>query len=204
VRQLCPRIDTIVDDTTAKANELAFEPTVPKDLSEDEMVALAAYSHDLNLARREGNLYFELNGSLRERSQHGREALVRTWGGFMRHMMRAMRRLPKIKCTCYRGYPDKQMALLHYVMGKPIQWGAFTSTSIVFDVTKQFTDRVNGVIFKINVTDGRDITAFSFFPQEGEVLLSPAHRFTVCSDPYERDGYTLIDLVQQEGNMFVS
>eukprot|EP01046_Picozoa_sp_COSAG06_P031373 COSAG06_NODE_3049_length_5919_cov_3.625773_4_plen_97_part_00 len=60
------------------------------------------------------------------------------------------------------------------------------------------------VVFKINVTSGRDINAYSFFPQEGEILLSPSHRFTVSSEPREEGGYTYIDLVQVAGNTFVS
>ena len=67
-----------------------------------------------------------------------------------------------------------------------------------------FTDQANGVIFKIDVTGGHDISAYSFYPTENEVLLSPAHRFVVTSEPYKRDGYTVIDMVQQEGNIFVS
>jgi hypothetical protein len=51
---------------------------------------------------------------------------------------------------------------------------------------------------------GRNINAYSFFPQEGEILLSPAHRFTVSSEPREEGGFTFIDLVQNVGNTFVS
>ena len=40
--------------------------------------------------------------------------------------------------------------------------------------------------------------------QEGEILLSPSHRFTVSSEPREEGGYTFIDLVQMAGNTFVS
>ena len=65
-------------------------------------------------------------------------------------------------------------AVAQYKPGRPIQWGAFSSTSTDFDATKSFTDLATGVIFKITVTDGRDINAYSFFPQEGEVLLSPS------------------------------
>ena len=60
------------------------------------------------------------------------------------------------------------------------------------------------MVFKITVTSGRDINAYSFFPQEGEILLSPSHRFTVSSEPREEGGYTFIDLVQVAGNTFVS
>eukprot|EP01047_Picozoa_sp_COSAG01_P050994 COSAG01_NODE_5209_length_4405_cov_4.633558_5_plen_63_part_00 len=51
---------------------------------------------------------------------------------------------------------------------------------------------------------GRNINAYSFFPQEGEILLSPAHRFTVSSKPRVEGGFTFIDLVQMDGNTFVS
>ena len=46
---------------------------------------------------------------------------------------------------------------------------------------------------------------FMAFAQEGEILLSPSHRFTVSSEPREEEGgYTVIDLVQVAGNTFVS
>ena len=122
----------------------------------------------------------------------------------MHNIMGAMAQLPKVEGVCYRGYPDKATAVAQYKPGRPIQWGAFSSTSTDFGTTKGFTNQATGVIFKITVTDGRDINAYSFFPQEAEVLLSPAHRFTVCSKPYERDGYTIIDMVQVDGSAFVS
>ena len=115
--------------------------------------------------------------------------------------------LPRFEGVCYRGMrgmPDKATTVAQFKMGRPIQWGAFPSTSTSFDATKGFMDEVTGVIFKINVTDGRDINAYSFFPAENEILLSPSHRFTVCSAPYQRDGYTIIDMLQVEGNTFVA
>ena len=59
----------------------------------------------------------------------------------------------------YRGYPDKATAVRQYKLGRPIQWGAFSSTSVDLEVTKGFTDRANGVIFKITVTDELKISA---------------------------------------------
>ena len=71
------------------------------------------------------------------------------------------------------------------------------------DAAKSFAPNTR-VIFKITVTSGRDINAYSFFPNEGEILLSPSHRFTVSSEPREEGDYTFIDLVQVAGNTFVS
>jgi len=203
VRAACPEIDSIADDCAAKALELSFEDDLPAALPEDQMLALAAYSHDLG-AGQAGNLYYELNGALRKRGKEDRTAMMDGWGVYMHFMMGAMERLPKVGGVCYRGYPDKATAVAQYKLGRPIQWGAFASTSTDFETTKGFTDQATGVIFKITVTDGRDINAYSFFPQEAEVLLSPAHRFLVSSAPYELDGYTIIDMLQQDGGAFVS
>jgi hypothetical protein len=204
VRTVCPQIDGIIADCQAKLEELKFADGLPAVLSDDAMVALAAYSHDLGTGAKAGNLYYELNAALRKRDKEDRAALMTAWGVFMHYIMGALALLPHVAGICYRGYPDKATAVEQYRPGRPIQWGAFSSTSTDFGVTKGFTDRDTGVIFKITVTDGRDINAYSFFPSEGEVLLSPSHRFMVCSAPYKRDGYTIIDMVQQEGNTFIS
>jgi hypothetical protein len=36
------------------------------------------------------------------------------------------------------------------------------------------------------------------------VLLSPNSRFVVSSLPYEKDGYTVVDLVEQHGAPWIS
>jgi hypothetical protein len=203
VRTACPRIDVIVDDCLAKAEELRWEDGLPAKLDENQVVALAAYSHDSG-GGQEGNVFFELNCALRKRGQEERTALIDGWGVYMHYIMAAMAKLPQVEGVCYRGYPDKAVVLAQYKPGRPIQWGAFASTSADFDITKGFTDAATGVIFKLTVTDGRDINAFSFFPHEAEVLLSPQHRFHVSSAPYEQDGYTVVDMVQDAGCTFVS
>ena len=130
-------------------------------------------------------------------------------------------------------FPDKGIVEREYKRGRPVQWGAFTSTTTDFAAAKGFTDRAAGVIFKIAISSGRDINAYSFFPQvsmggrrpreppglrrrlvgwvprgavaqEGEVLLSPNSRFVVASLPYEKDGYTVVDLVEQHGAPWIS
>ena len=63
-----------------------------------------------------------------------------------------------------------------YAVGRPVQWGAFSSTSTNVDVTKQFTDQQRGVIFKLTLVAGKKIQAYSFFPQEDEVLISAQAR----------------------------
>ncbi|CAE8656613.1 unnamed protein product, partial [Polarella glacialis] len=56
----------------------------------------------------------------------------------------------------------------------------------------------------ITITTGRRLSPFSYFPLEDEILLSPRCRFVVSSPPYvEEDGYTYLDMVEQQGELFV-
>ena len=82
--------------------------------------------------------------------------------------------------------------------------GAFASTTTDIMASRGFTDKLKGVIFKLTVLSGRSINDYSFFPAEGEILLTPSHRFTVSSEPYVLDGYTMLDMVEQKGEIFVT
>lgn len=95
-------------------------------------------------------------------------------------MMCGLGRLPDFAGDCWRGYNHgtREQILKNYPLGRPIQWGAFTSVTTDLGAAKSFAPDTR-VVFKIAVTSGRDINAYSFFPQEGEILLSPSHRFTV-------------------------
>ena len=105
----------------------------------------------------------------------------------------------------YRGYPDKATVHEQYQVGRPIQWGAFSSTSTSVAVTQQFTDVATGVIFKLTVLSAKQIATLSYFPNEDELLLSPQARFVVSSSAYVgADGYTYVDMVEQKGTVFVS
>ena len=124
------------------------------------------------------------------------------WGGYMHYMMTGLEKLPDYRGECWRGYNHGTRAqiLEQYQVGRPIQWGAFTSVTTDKSAAQSFAPDTR-VIFKITVTSGRDINAYSFFPQEGEILLSPSHRFTVSSEPRVEAGYTIIDLVQWQGTL---
>ena len=95
--------------------------------------------------------------------------------------------------------------LQRYKEGRPIQWGAFTSTSTSLEAASGFAG-AGGVIMKIKVQSGRDICPLSFFPTEGEILLSPNHKFVVTSENGGRieGGRTFVDMLETVGNWLVS
>ena len=104
----------------------------------------------------------------------------------------------------WRGLSNKAQILQDYVKGHTIQWGAFSSTSTKFETAKVFTDQSTGVILRITTHSGRAIKDFSFYPCEDEVLLSCNSKYTVTSDPYEIDGYTVVDMMERKGDPFIS
>ena len=119
--------------------------------------------------------------------------------------LQGMQKLPDYKGVVWRGYPDKDTTLVQYKLGRPIQWGAFSSTSTESTTARAFTDKDSGVIFKLTVLSGKVIQAYSYFPSEDEVLISPQARFVVISALYVgADGYTYLDMVEQDGTLFIS
>ena len=105
-----------------------YEP-LPVALPDDELFAVVVYTYDNQSGEQPGNLYYELNKSLRERSAQGRTALLQLWGGFLYYLLSGLAKLIDTAGVVYRGYPDKSMVEEQYKMGRPIQWGAFSSTS---------------------------------------------------------------------------
>jgi hypothetical protein len=230
-----PRMAVLIDDVDFKAQQLAYEDVpivLPPD--ELFALVAYTYDTQSGKDEPDGELYYELNTALRKRKPDERKLALATWGGFLYYLLSALSKLADVQTVVYRGYPDKATVLDKYKVGRsaacnsetvrvgtpccntthgvptrqvgrPIQWGAFSSTSRDVAVTKQFTSKPDGVIFKLTLCAGKAIQAYSYFAAEAEVLISPQARFTVASAPYEgADGYTYVDMVETRGTLFIS
>ena len=209
IRSLVPEVTSIADDVRDKVQELKFDPAATEivaKLDDNGIASIVAYTHDLGLGERDGNLYFELNNSLRDRKN--REKMMKTWGVVVHYTLRALAQLPDVEATCFRGISSgKNMVLDQYLKGRPIQFGAFTSTTTSLDVARGFVpNKADGVIFKMEVLSGKTVHALSLIGSEDEVLLSPSHKFIVTSNNggYEVDGFTTIDLLQMSGDWYAT
>merc|ERR1711971_443774 len=84
-----------------------------------------------------------------------------------------------------------------YADGQNVTWNTFTSTTKTRELAQKFTNFQNGVVFEINVVNGYDISAYSLWRGEQEVLLPPGSRFVVLDEPVKTHaGYLLIRLKQ--------
>ena len=182
-------MDQIARDVRSKAEELEFEDAAEALVAAidnaDGLHAVVAYTHDLQHGRKEGNLYFEQNRQLRDRSPGGRAELLETWGVCVHYLLKALQKLPDFRGICYRGFPssDRDVILQKYKEGRPIQWGAFTSTTTDVEAARRFAG-TGGVVIKMKVRDGKDICPLSFFAMEQEILLTPSHKFTSLHTQY--------------------
>lgn len=86
-----------------------------------------------------------------------------------------------------------------------LRFQAFSSTSKNEYAAKAFVNKDVGVVFKITVSSGTDIGAYSHIPTEDEVLLSPNARFAVARELYtDEDGYACVDLTETHGDILSS
>ena len=164
-----------------------------------------AFTFDNGLEH-DAKLYYALNKALRNRKASVHP--FKRWQGFLYFLMRALEKLPRFQGTVYRGGNaglDQAAVRREYTVGRPIQWAAFSSTTKDAAAAKRFVDKGVGVLFKLTVVGGRDIAAYSYFPKENEILLSPNTRFTVASELYvDEDGFACMDLAETAGPLLQS
>merc|ERR1712190_337380 len=193
-----------IADVSLKVCELQYAP-LPVFLDTNCKFALAAYTHDRCDGERKGNLYFELNRELRQKTFLAQTSTKETWGVFLHYFMSALPQLPDWEGECFRGCSSRDIALQQYELGAEIQWSVFWSTSSSIEVATSTLEGVpqqDRLVFRIWVTSGRDVQPYSFFPVDGEVLLTPNHRFKVTSAPYELEGYLFVDMEEVAGDVF--
>ena len=108
-------------------------------------------------------------------------------------LLAALRKLPRYtpaKGVLYRGIrvhvqteADPQCPKrLPYAKGNEKVWWTFTSTTEDLEATRAFIGESEGTLFAVGGKPwGYDISTFSDFPDEKEILLEPARRLKVTS-----------------------
>jgi len=133
-----------------------------QNLSWNESAAIYLYTM-------ETPIFSHLNKTLRDRN---RQAL-KPWFAFLKLFISALEKLPPIKATVWRGvnYDDT----LTFVDKDIHIWWGVNSCSINTRTVQQFLSET-GTLFVIDTIHGKDISAFSAFPDEQEVILMPGTR----------------------------
>ena len=187
------------------ADRLSRLPPGALRLTEDEALAVAAYTFDLGFnSEQKGadNLYNQLNDSLRERNAQ-KMALLKP---YLAYLMRALAKFPAVETTVYRGIPAESLGIVQekYRVGTKVHWSAFTSTSTNIITAKQFAQGPGGIIFRVKILNGRSVSLYSCIMNEEEVLLSPNSVFFVTAECHpSEDGYMFVDMIEVRGEGYV-
>ena len=81
-------------------------------LDDDELAAIVAYTHDLQLPEQAGNLYFELNNSLRAATPEALRTSMGTWGELVHYILRGLLKLPSYEGVVLRGVEVRVLYIL--------------------------------------------------------------------------------------------
>ena len=196
--QELPDAAQVAKDVSAKLSEVRQKDVVAE-LSDDELFALIAYTHDLGPSGKR-SLYAALNVHLRSR-KNASDAITglpraSPWEGYLYYLALAMIRLSSgTEMTVYRGFKAGKSKLADYRVGRKGQWAGVTSTSRDRSVAATFADR-RGTVFRIQLCSSTLMPkGVSFFDFESEVVMAPYTQLRVESDLYvAEDGVKLIDL----------
>jgi len=188
-----PKLDKILEDCESWLESFKWAPEASThDLTHDEMLAVHLYTHDLRqyAEHPENNFFNQLNAMLRQRNG----ALMEKWSGYLYYFLTALQKITPVSATLYRGVGKDAVGVVpQYVVKRPIQWSGFTSTTSNMETAMEFA-RDGGVIFCIKVIYGRNISLYSLFPDEEEIVLSPNSKFVVTKAVYLRNGIHFIEM----------
>jgi len=160
------------DGFLAAERGAALAATDPHGLTADEAGALMLYTM-------EGTFYQRLNTLLRGRE---RQALM-PFFPYLKLMLQARDKIPPFAGTVFRGVHGVDLTP-KFPEGKEFYWWAFTSTTKRLNVLEnpQFLGKSGlRTIFMIQVQSGVDVSPYSIYGEEVEVLLYPGTKLKVNS-----------------------
>jgi hypothetical protein len=99
--------------------------------------------------------------------------VTKSWFPFLKLFLQALKKLPPTKATIWRGVNNDKA--LTYVEGEVYTWWPITSCSMNINSVQPFLGE-SGTLFAIETIHGRNISMFSAFPDEQEVILMPGTR----------------------------
>ena len=159
------------------------------------------------------NFFVQLNEALRQRVciHHTPSFLLsyscllkapdtfKFWRGYLYFINNALKKLPDFCGIVWRGSTNALVAQ-KYRKGTVVTWSAFSSTSTNEHTAKKFA-RKDGLLFRIEAVSAKDVSLFSVFPEEAEVIFPPNSELFVVQDARRMpDGFLQVDLVQKRGD----
>jgi hypothetical protein len=170
-------ITTYVDDAKQKCNR---NSTI---LAWDESAAIYLYTMPTPFFSR-------LNETLRAENRHA----LKPWFAFLKLFMSALEKIPSKAATVWR-------AVSGDVGTFPVEdnvesWWSVNSCSIALNVVEVYLGEM-GTLFAIDAIHGKNISEYSAFPEEQEVILMPGTYVRLKSKPIDLNRLPVVHLEEE-------
>jgi len=157
-------------------------------LSKDQSATIYIYTMEWG----ETSLYRVLNQALRSEN---RQAL-KIWFPYLKLFDTALDLLPTVKEPVWRGIPlDIGKS---FTRNQMFTWWSVSSCSSSVNVIEQFLqDATSSTLFLIEVVNGKNVSGYTHYETEDEVILKFGTEFRVKADPLKRpDGSHTVHLIE--------
>ncbi|CAF0787677.1 unnamed protein product [Adineta steineri] len=161
------------------------------DLTKDEAAAVFLYT----LEAGEYSFYAILNRALRDEERRK----LTPWFSYLKLFDTALEKLPTVKKCIWRGVP--QDVSQDYVEGTVKTWWSVSSCSSGVNVIEDFLScNDDSTLFMIEAVNGKDLTGYTTYPNEKEVLLKMGTKLHVRSNAMKHGKLRLIHLLEIDNN----
>jgi hypothetical protein len=181
VEKIAPFIDGIakyVDDAKQKCNRHS------NILAWDESAAIYLYTMSTPV-------YKHLNKTLRAENRNA----LKPWFAFLKLLMAALKKLPSSAVTVCRAVSGE---IVSFGGENNVEiWWSVNSTSLSKEVIEMYLSDT-GTLFAIDAIHGKNISEYSAYPDEQEVILMPGTRLRLKSNALNYKNYLLVVLLKEE------
>ncbi|CAF3483705.1 unnamed protein product [Rotaria socialis] len=153
------------------------------ELTRDESAAIYLYTMEWG----ENSFYQVINRFLRAEDRSS----LKPWFAYLKLFDTAVHKLPTVRKNLWRGIA-KDIAK-NFKKGEEFTWWAISSCSTSVNTIKDFLGP-DSTLFLIEAVNGKDISGYTNFPTESEVILCPGTRFRVVSDPLDQAPMRVVHL----------
>jgi hypothetical protein len=152
-------------------------------LTRDESAAVFLYTMEWG----DNSFYQVINRALRSEDRPA----LKTWFAYLKLFDTAIQKLPTVRGNIWRG--AIRDITKNFNKDDEFTWWNISSCSTSVSVIKNFLGP-NSTLFLIEAHSGKDISRYTNYPTENEVVLCPGTRFRVVSDALEQQHLHLVQL----------
>jgi hypothetical protein len=133
-------------------------------LTRDESAAVFLYTMEGG----DNSFYLILNETLRSKNRRA----AKLWFGFLKLFDSALNKLPTVRKSIWRGMNGDCSHL--FKKDEILTWWSISSCSISLTAAQHFLEsKAHGTLLMIEAKNAKDITGYTNFPDEKEVILKP-------------------------------